>query len=261
MSAQVERNRLINTRKGRVSLFGTLREDIRTVFAKDPAARNWLEVLCCYPGIHAIWAHRIAHILWTHKFCLLARMLSQFSRFFTGIEIHPDAKIGRRLFIDHGMGVVIGETAEIGDDVLLYQGIVLGGTTLEKAKRHPTLENGVVVGSAAILLGAITIGEGALVGANSVVVKSVPPGVTIVGVPGHIVGQQKRIAQDLEHGKLPDPIAEALRLVNKKQAVLDARISSLEKGKDNPVVSSILHEQISTEETFKDGNDVEDLYT
>lgn len=257
MSAQVERSRLINTQKDEVSLFGTLREDIRTVLAKDPAARNWLEVLCCYPGIHAIWAHRIDHILWTHKFCLLARMLSQFSRFFTGIEIHPGAKIGRRLFIDHGMGVVIGETAEIGDDVLLYQGIVLGGTTLEKAKRHPTLGNGVVVGSAAILLGAITIGEGALVGANSVVVKSVPPGATVVGVPGHIAGQSKKPSQDLEHGDLPDPVAEALRVMAGKQAELDARISNLEKREDSSVSSSVLSDQISiAQEIFRDGNGI-----
>jgi serine O-acetyltransferase len=209
-------------------LFRALREDIQTVFAKDPAARSVLEVLLCYPGLHAIWAHRLAHFLWRRKLKLLARLLSHFSRFFTGIEIHPGASIGRRCFIDHGSGVVIGETAELGDDVLLYQGVVLGGTTLEKKKRHPTLGNAVEMGSGAIALGPITIGDGARVGSSSVVIRSVPPGVTVVGIPGRIVTRTERPAMDLEHGRLPDPVAEAIRLVLKDQHQLEERLRKLE---------------------------------
>jgi serine O-acetyltransferase len=205
-----------------------LREDIRTVFKKDPAARSIIEVLLCYPGLHALWAHRLAHWLWRHRLYLPARLVSHASRFCTGIEIHPGAKIGRRFFIDHGAGVVIGETAEIGDDVLLYQGVVLGGTTLEKKKRHPTLGNGVEMGCGAVALGPITIGDGARIGSGSVVIKSVPPGVTVVGVPGKVVTERTKPAMDLEHGKLPDPIAEALRLVIKEQQGLVARLKKLE---------------------------------
>ena len=160
-------------------MFRTIREDLQAVFAKDPAARNILEVILCYPGLHALWLHRLAHWLWQHRLRLLARMLSYLSRFLTGVEIHPGAKIGRRCFIDHGTGVVIGETSEIGDDVLLYQGVSLGGTTLKKGKRHPTLGNNVEMGSGAIALGAITIGDSARIGSGSVVVNSVPPGATV----------------------------------------------------------------------------------
>ena len=156
-----------------VGLFQTLREDVRNVFAKDPAARNIVEVIFLYPGLHALWFHRLAHCLWTHRLRFCARLLSHWARLLTGIEIHPGAKIGHRFFIDHGMGVVIGETAEIGDDVLMYQGVVLGGTALEKKKRHPTIGNNVVIGTAAILLGPITVGDRARIGANSVVVRSV----------------------------------------------------------------------------------------
>lgn len=209
-------------------MFRTLKEDINTVFAKDPAARSVLEIILCYPGLHAIWAHRVNHFLWCHKFKLLARFFSHLTRFFTGIEIHPGAHIGRRCFIDHGSGVVIGETAEIGDDVLLYQGVVLGGTTLEKKKRHPTLGNGVEMGSGAIALGPITIGDGARIGSSSVVIKSVPPGVTVVGIPGRIVTKQVQPVADLEHGKLPDPVAEAIRLVLKEQGNLEERLKKLE---------------------------------
>ena len=194
-------------------MFQTVKEDIQTVFGKDPAARSVIEVLTCYPGLHALWAHRLAHFLWQHKLRLLARIISHVNRFFTGIEIHPGAKIGRRCFIDHGAGVVIGETTEIGDDVLLYQGVVLGGTTLEKKKRHPTLGNGVEMGSGAIALGPITIGEGARIGSSSVVIRSVPPKVTVVGIPGRVVTKREKPAMDLEHGKLPDPVAEAIRMV------------------------------------------------
>jgi len=210
-------------------MLNTLREDIRTVLAKDPAARNWLEVVLCYPGLQALWGHRLAHFFWQCRLRLLARVISQTSRFFTGIEIHPGAVIGRRFFVDHGMGVVIGETAAIGDDVLLYQGVVLGGTTLEKGKRHPTLGNHVVIGSSAVLLGAITIGDKARVGANSVVVKSVPSGATVVGVPARVVGELQEPVAELEHGKLPDPIAEAIQVMVADQAKLSERINQLEK--------------------------------
>ncbi|MBI2854941.1 MAG: serine O-acetyltransferase [Chloroflexi bacterium] len=206
-----------------------MREDIRNVFQKDPAARSGLEVFFLYPGLHALWAHRVAHFLWRHRLHFIARSISEFSRFCTGIEIHPGATIGRRFFIDHGMGVVIGETAEIGDDVLLYQGVVLGGTTLEKKKRHPTLGNNVVVGTAAVLLGPINIGDYARVGANSVVVKSVPPGVTVVGVPGRVVEDQSGQAETLEHGRLPDPMAMVINLLISGQSVMEARIGKLEQ--------------------------------
>jgi serine O-acetyltransferase len=206
-----------------------MREDIRTVFAEDPAARNILEVIFLYPGLHALWMHRIAHWLWKHRLRFIARLLSHFTRFLTAIEIHPGAVIGRRFFIDHGAGVVIGETAEIGDDVLIYQGVVLGGTALEKKKRHPTIGNNVVIGSAAILLGPIIVGDGARIGANSVVVRSVPPGAVVVGVPGRVVEDPQRLkAKPLEHGKLPDPFSEAIRLILEEQVRLDERLSKLE---------------------------------
>jgi serine O-acetyltransferase len=190
----------------------TLREDIRSVFDRDPAARSTLEVLLCYAGLHAIWDHRITHWLWSHNLKLLARMLSQFSRFITGIEIHPGAVIGRRFFIDHGMGVVIGETAEIGDDVTMYHGVTLGGVSTSKGKRHPTIGDGVVIGAGAKILGAIEIGSGSRVGANAVVVDEIPPDSVVVGVPGHPVHKEKpsRITPDLNHNKLPDVIEDTL---------------------------------------------------
>jgi serine O-acetyltransferase len=209
-------------------MFKLLREDIATVFARDPAARNILEVLFCYPGLHALWMHRFAHFLWQHKLRLLGRVLSHCNRFFTGVEIHPGARIGRRFFLDHGMGVVIGETTEIKDDVLMYQGVVLGGTSLEKTKRHPTIENNVVVGAAAIVLGPITIGDGARIGANSVVVNSVPPDVTVVGIPGRAVQDRKEPVFDLEHGKLPDPINDVIQPIMEEQGRLRERIAELE---------------------------------
>ena len=207
----------------------TLRKDVKTVFARDPAARSKLEVLLCYPGLHALWLHRLAHYLWKHRLRLLARLVSHYARFLTGIEIHPNAVIGKRFFIDHGAGVVIGETAEIGDNVLIYQGVVLGGTTLEKKKRHPTIGNNVVVGSGAILLGPINVGDGARIGANSVVVRSVSPGAVVVGVPGRAVGGRGEPIMDLEHGKLPDPFSEAIRLILEEQARLSERIGRLEE--------------------------------
>ena len=210
-------------------MFKRLREDIQTVFAKDPAARSTLEVICCYPGLHALWFHRTAHFLWQHRLKFLARLLSHISRFLTAIEIHPGAEIGRRFFIDHGAGVVIGETAEIGDDVLLYQGVVLGGTTLKRGKRHPTVGSDVVIGTGAVALGAISIGDGVRIGSGSVVVKSVAPGATVVGIPGRVVDDRHKPILDLEHGKLPDPVADAIRLILREQDKLEERMKKLEQ--------------------------------
>ena len=209
-------------------MFNIMREDVKTLFSKDPAARGIIEVLTCYPGLHAIWMHRFAHCFWTHKFLYIGRLISHISRWLTGIEIHPGAAIGRRFFIDHGMGVVIGETTEIGNDVLLYKGVLLGGTSLEKKKRHPTLKDNVVIGSDAIVLGAITLEEGARVGAGSVVLKDVPECATVVGVPARIAKiNGKKTVQDLEHGKIPDPIADALAALTKRQDELEEKIKKL----------------------------------
>jgi len=207
-----------------------LKEDIRTIKDRDPAAKNAVEVFLCYPGLHAIWLHRIAHALYQRRWFTTARLVSHFSRGFTGIEIHPGAKIGRRLFIDHGMGVVMGETTEIGDDCLIYKGVVLGGTTLEKKKRHPTLGNRVIIGSNSTVLGAITIGDGARIGSGSVVVKSVPAGATVVGVPGRIVESLTPEKEDLdfEHGNLPDPLSDIMKMLLHLHSKLEERIKRLE---------------------------------
>jgi len=204
-----------------------LREDIRTVFDKDPAARSILEVLTSYPGLHAVWGHRLAHWLWGHHAYFLARLLSHTIRWLTGIEIHPGATIGRRFFIDHGMGVVIGETAEIGDDVLVYKGVVLGGVSLEHAKRHPTVRSGVVIGSNAVILGPIEIGESAKIGSGAVVVKPVPPYATVVGVPGRVVkvsGMACPRRPDLHHEELPDIVAQRLQQMSERIEALEAQI-------------------------------------
>jgi serine O-acetyltransferase len=209
-----------------------MKEDIRTIFAKDPAARTVWEILCCYPGLHAIWFHRVAHTLWVRGLHFLARLISHVSRALTGVEIHPGAQIGRRFFVDHGMGVVIGETAEIGHDVLMYQGVVLGGTSMERTKRHPTIGDHVVIGADATILGPITIGDGARIGAGSVVVKSVPPGTTVVGVPGHIAGlasSTESEADVLEHGQLPDPVLRTLSEILKRQSRLEEKLGELER--------------------------------
>jgi serine O-acetyltransferase len=207
-----------------------LREDIRTIKDRDPAAKNAVEVFLCYPGLHAIWLHRIAHALYQRGWFTTARLVSHFSRGFTGIEIHPGAKIGRRLFIDHGMGVVIGETSEIGDDCLIYKGVVLGGTTLERKKRHPTLGNRVIIGSNSTVLGAITIGDGARIGSGSVVVKSVPAGATVVGVPGRIVESltPEKEELDFEHGNLPDPLSDIMKMLLQLHSKLEDRVKRLE---------------------------------
>lgn len=193
-------------------MFKRLREDIDVVFEQDPAARSYLEVILTYSGLHAIWWHRLAHALFKRKFYFLARAVSQTSRFFTGIEIHPGAKIGRRFFIDHGMGVVIGETCEIGDNVTVFQGVTLGGTGKEKGKRHPTIKDNALIATGAKVLGSITVGENSKIGAGSVVLKEVPPNSTVVGVPGRVVIQNgERINRDLNHSDLPDPIADRLK--------------------------------------------------
>ncbi|HUW14542.1 MAG TPA: serine O-acetyltransferase [Anaerolineae bacterium] len=208
-----------------------LKEDIQTAFAKDPAARTTWEVLCCYPGLHALWFHRVANWLWRQKLLFLGRLVSHVSRLLTGVEIHPGATIGRRFFIDHGMGVVIGETTEIGDDVLVYQGAVLGGTTTRKVKRHPTIGNDVTIGAGATLLGAITVGDGARIGAGSVVIQPVPAGVTVVGVPGRIAGPEngEPIRNHLSHDKLPDPVLRAISELQAQQSMLEARVRELEQ--------------------------------
>jgi len=234
-----------------------IKEDIKTIFVKDPAARSTLEILLCYSGLHAIWSHRFNHFLWNHKMHLPARFLSNLTRFFTGSEIHPGAIIGRRCFIDHGSGVVIGETSEIGDDVLLYQGVVLGGTTMEKKKRHPTLGNGVEMGSGSIALGPITIGDGARIGASSVVIRDVPPGVTVVGIPGRVVVKKEKPAMDLEHARLPDPVAEAIRLVLKDQHNLEERLKRLEASSGISVPANGLEEtRQEIEQEFAQGEGI-----
>lgn len=191
-----------------IGLTQSIREDMAAVFDRDPAARSYLEVLLCYPGLHALWFHRINHWLWKHHLRLLARWLSQWARLFTGIEIHPGAEIGHRLFIDHGMGVVIGETCVVGDDVTLYQGVTLGGTGKEKGKRHPTLGNGVVVGTGAKVLGNITVGDNCRVGAGSVVLRSIPDNSTIVGVPGHIVLRNGKRVVITDPKEISDPMSD-----------------------------------------------------
>ena len=211
-------------------MFRAIKEHIDTVFKEDPAARSTLEVLLCYPGLHATLLHRLSHQLWEWRLPLLPRFLSHLGRFLTGIEIHPGATIGRRFFIDHGMGVVIGETTVIGDDVLLYQGVTLGGTGGHKGKRHPTLGNHVVVGTGAKVLGNIELGEYTKVGAGSVVVRSVPAHSTVVGVPGRVVsiaGVSVREEDLLEHGLLPDPVGQALTTLNERVAQLESELRAL----------------------------------
>jgi len=204
-------------------MFKTMRDDIRSVFERDPAARNALEILVCYAGLHAIWGYRIAHWFWTRGLKLLARWISQTTRFFTGVEIHPGARIGARFFIDHGMGVVIGETSEIGNDVTLYHGVTLGGVSFQKGKRHPTIQDGVVIGAGAKILGPITVGACSRIGANAVVVRDVPGDSVVVGVPGHVSIKQapNHLKPDLNHDKLPDTVEQALQ-------ELYARVNQLE---------------------------------
>jgi serine O-acetyltransferase len=193
-------------------MFSRIRSDIKAVFDRDPAARSTLEVIFCYPGLHAVWFHRVSHWFRNKDLWFLARLTSHLGRFLTGIEIHPGATIGKGFFIDHGMGVVIGETAEIGENVTLYHGVTLGGVSWEKIKRHPTLGDNVVIGSGAKILGPFTVGKDSKVGSNSVVVKEVPPNSTVVGIPGRVVmaTEKPQLRMDLEHGRMPDPEAKAI---------------------------------------------------
>ncbi|NMP30964.1 serine O-acetyltransferase [Thalassotalea sp. M1531] len=223
-------------------MFSRIKEDINSVFDRDPAARNWFEVLTNYPGMHAIWIHRLSNKLWRNNWKLIARLISTFSRWLTGVEIHPGATLGRRFFIDHGMGIVIGETAEIGDDVTLYHGVTLGGTSWSAGKRHPTLEDNVVIGAGAQVLGPITVGKGGKVGSNSVVVKDVPENATAVGIPGKIVnpngksnGNGKRDAVAKKYGfdayavseDNPDPVAKAIGRLLDHIHLMDNKVTDL----------------------------------
>jgi serine O-acetyltransferase len=216
-------------------MFKDLREDIDAVFERDPAARSRLEVILCYPGIHALIFHRAAHRLWRRGWKLLARLISQLGRFATGIEIHPGARIGRRFFVDHGMGLVIGETAEIGDDVTLYQGVTLGGVSLDPGKRHPTIGNGVIVGAGAAVLGPFKVGDGARIGSNAVVLREVQPGTTMVGIPARPLAPPSTRpeppcfpAYGTEPGQNADPVNRALDRVYTQVAALEARLAELE---------------------------------
>lgn len=219
-------------RKGGI-LLRKMREDIRCIFDQDPAARSTIEVILTYSGLHAIWAHRIAHALFNRNLFFLARVVSQMSRFFTGIEIHPGAKIGRRLFIDHGMGVVIGETCEIGDDVTIYQGVTLGGTGKEKGKRHPTIEDNVLIATGAKVLGSITVGENSKVGAGSVVLKEVPADSTVVGIPGKIViSNGVKVKSKHDHQDIPDPIMDKCDKLETKIRLLEEQLRQVEKNRE-----------------------------
>jgi serine O-acetyltransferase len=211
-----------------------MREDIQAVFDHDPAARTTLEVVLTYPGVHSIWLYRMAHWLWHNDLKLLGRAVSETARFLTGIEIHPGATIGRRLFIDHGMGVVIGETAEIGDDVLIYQGVTLGGTSFKKEKRHPTIEDQVMISAGAAVIGPVRIGRGSRIGAGAVVVSSAPPFSTIVGIPGKIIeGESTRQdVAELDHARLPDPVARAISNLVDKLNQLGIRLEEIEERQD-----------------------------
>lgn len=210
-------------------MFKRIKNDIRVVFERDPAVKNTLEVILCYPGVHAIFAHRIAHALYRRKWYVLARVISQISRFFTQIEIHTGAKIGEGLFIDHGAGIVIGETTEIGDNVTIYQGVTLGGTGKEKGKRHPTIGNNVVISAGAKVLGSFKVGDNVRIGAGSVVLKEVPPNSTVVGVPGRPVvkdeEQERQAIINLEHHKLDDPVAEAIQSLQERIEKLEAQLA------------------------------------
>ncbi|CCB66844.1 MULTISPECIES: serine O-acetyltransferase [unclassified Hyphomicrobium] len=239
----------VEQRSDALSLLQLIREDIGCVCSRDPAARGELETLLTYPGVHAILWHRLASRLWRSGWRFPARLLSWFARFLTNIDIHPGATLGRRFFIDHGAGVVIGETAEVGDDVTLYHGVTLGGTSWSAGKRHPTLEDGVVVGAGAKILGPITIGRGARVGANSVVIDTTPPGVTVVGIPAKIVyrgGERRKMIGriNLDHHQMPDPVGEAIAIVLDRIEFLEARLSHIQKRLREEPLRLTPHEKI-----------------
>ncbi|MDD1693400.1 MAG: serine O-acetyltransferase [Methanoregula sp.] len=219
-----------------------LREDIQAIYDRDPAARSTLEILFCYPGLHALWFHRRAHWLWTHNLKFLARFLSHISRFLTGVEIHPGATIGHRVVIDHGMGIVIGETAEVGNNVLIYMGVVLGATVLEKKKRHPTVEDDVILGACSMVLGNIRVGRGAKIGAGSVVVRPVPPGATVVGVPGKIAGPDDVTFEDTDANIMPDPVVRVISRMLDRQNQLEEKLRTLEQARAGPFAAVIREE-------------------
>ena len=228
-------------------MFRKIKEDIDAVFDRDPAARSVLEVVLCYPGLHAIWAHRISHYLYVRDYIVSARLVSHLARFFTGIEIHPGATLGKGFFIDHGMGTVIGETAEIGENVTVYQGVTLGGTGKEKGKRHPTIGNNVVIATGAKILGSFSVGDDSKIGAGSVVLSEVPPNSTVVGIPGRVVyrfGQKVNVCDgvtnpdNLAHNNLPDPVEEMLRCLQQHLSRVDEKVSRLEKGQAAGAVNS-----------------------
>ena len=233
--------------------FKTLRDDIDAIMARDPAARSRLEVVLCYPGFHAALLHRLANAAWRHGWTLLGRFSSHIGRWLTGIEIHPGAKIGRRFFVDHGMGTVIGETSEIGDDVTLYQGVTLGGTSLNQGKRHPTLKDGVIVGAGAKILGPVTVGTGARVGSNAVVLGDVEDGVTVVGIPARAVIKKQAVAKDFcaygSSGDLPDPVARAMDTICADVGALRARVAELEG------LLAALREQVEANESLSPMNE------
>jgi serine O-acetyltransferase len=209
-------------------MFRAIREQVETIFREDPAAKSVLEVVFCYPGFHAVLWHRVAHALYQRRMFFLARLISNVNRFFTGVDIHPGASIGRRFFIDHGMGVVIGETTEIGDDVLVYQNVTLGGTGKERGKRHPTIGNNVVIGAGAKVLGNILVGDYVKIGAGSVVIRPVPPYSTVVGIPGKVVhARGTEFGEELEHGKLPDPEGQAIDDLTRRVEQLEQLVRSL----------------------------------
>lgn len=231
-------------------MFTRLKEDVGCVFARDPAAQTWFEVITTYPGVHAVIVHRLSHWCWQAGFKWLARFIAYVSRWWTGIEIHPGAQIGRRFFIDHGMGVVIGETAVIGDDCTLYHGVTLGGTTWNKGKRHPTLHNNVVIGAGAKVLGPIEIGDDARVGSNSVVLKSVPAGATVVGIPAHIIGEKKTAQPEPPtsgspvnfnaygaSADMPDPVASAINRMIGHISALDKQLETMQKAMNEAGIS------------------------
>jgi len=233
-----------------LGILGRIREDVRTVFEKDPAARSVFEILTSYPGVHAVWLHRIAHALWCRQLRWPARFLSHITRWLTGIEIHPGAYLGRRVFIDHGMGVVIGETAEVGNDVLIYKGVVLGGVSLEPMKRHPTIEQGVVLGTNAIVLGPITVGSGSKIGSGSVVVKDVPQCATVVGVPGRVVKIDDKVCprkHDLHHEQIPDAVETKMETMSERIVELEARLASLENERDGGIAVPMESEEEEVE--------------
>ena len=233
-------------------MFDRLRSEIKAIKQNDPAARSTIEIFLCYPGFYALLFHRLSHYLWNHSFKLLARFISTISRFLTGIEIHPGAQFGKRVFIDHGMGIVVGETTIVGDDVLIYQGVVLGGTTTQKTKRHPTIEKGVIIGAGAKVMGNITIGEYSKIGTGAVVLKDVPPESTCVGVPGRIVkSKNKSHVVDLEHNKLPDPVADAIRTLEKHLKENDEQIKFLFDKNELCLTEDIRDEQEELEDLFK----------